>query len=201
MRALVLLLLPLAACGPSFLSARAKAEKVCVRQLDTRIAGAAPAAAGPLAAVGGLDAFTGTLDDVIELDVADLSEVRAEAAAANVDLQSFRLTAPPGTLAGVDELFIRVTPPPGSSLPPITLVDYVAGRPDAEQGGLLRIEGDVVSVDLAAAGVDLVDYLETDQLTLELHATGDLPATEWSATVETCVALDAEYDYGKDLGL
>jgi hypothetical protein len=118
-----------------------------------------------------------------------------------VDLQRFQLTAPPGVLDGVDRLFIRLTPPPGSALPPITLVDYVAGQPAPERGGAAQLAGDVVSVDLSGLGVNLMDYLGAEQLTMDVQAEGTLPAAEWNATVETCFGLDAAYDLGDELGI
>jgi hypothetical protein len=196
MKKLALTLLPLlAACGNPF-QAKVEADQVCVRQLNQTLPGlgAAPAVAGALPATPTLN---GRITDTFEITAADLAELREDGQFdAELGLQSFKFSPPPGT--NIENLHVVLTPPPGSDLPPVTLIQYPA---PAGEEGLIRFENGEFVGDLSPLGDDLMDYLESDSLTLDLVAEGDIPATEWQANLEVCAAASAEYDYGKELGL
>jgi hypothetical protein len=198
----LLLLLPLAAigCGDPF-QVGVKAERLCVRQLDQSL----PAATGAglvAAAPGAPPAIDGLVTDDFQVDAADLSDFLSQGGSAELGLQSFRMSADPADLAGLDRLFVQIAPPPGSNLEPLTLIDYdpATGNSGA---GLVQLdrESGVITADLTAVQEDLMRYVDEGEFTMHLDAEGVLPAEAWNATVEVCAGVDVDYDYAKDLGL
>jgi hypothetical protein len=190
MKKLAIALLPLlAACGDPF-HASVRADKVCVRQLDTRIEGGAAAAlaAGP----SGLPAELRRYEDKVEISSADLAEFKEKAEFdAALGLQSFKFKPPEGTV--IENLHVVLTPPAGSGLPPVTLIQYPA--PEG-QAGLVTFENGEFVADLSPLGENLMEYVDSENLTLDLVADAALPENvSFDATVEVCSSAEADYDY------
>ena len=195
MKKLVLSLsvLLLAACGNPF-EASVKAERVCVRQLDQTLPGAGSSPSTAFAA----SAAASSIHKDIPFDLAELPELKEyEELAATLALQSFKLTAPDGVLAGLEKLRIELVPSPESGLPAILLVEY----PSTGANALVRIEGNQVIADLTPLGQDLMTYATSNDVQLKIDAEGALPTTEWSAKLEVCAGAEATYDYGSKIGL
>jgi hypothetical protein len=57
--------------------------------------------------------------------------------------------------------------------------------------------------DLTPVGSNLMEYLEGEGLTLDLVADAVVPenVSSFNAAVEVCASAEANYDYGKQLGL
>jgi hypothetical protein len=183
----LLLLLPLAAlgCGSPLLYTGVSAKRLCIRKVGQQLPGTGLFTPVPV---------SGAVEDQFDLDVGGLPDLEDEKIDAKLGLLSFRLAADGGALAGLESLVVRLVPPVGADLPALTLVDHPASAG-------AQVSPGEVAVDLAPLGADLVPYVKAEQLAIQLEAAGTLPAEPWSATVEICTNADAEYDYGKELGL
>jgi hypothetical protein len=194
MKKLALALLPLlVACGDPF-AASIQAKKVCVRQLNQTVRGAGPAA---LALDGA--APEDRIIDTIEITTEDLAEFQGKNEFdAELGLQSFKFTAPGGTK--ITTLSVVLRPPPGSdpNLKPLTLIQYPA-LPGQE--GLVNWNESTNEFTGDLSGHNLMDYISEDNLSLDLTAEGNIPASDWNADVEVCASAEAEYDYSKEIGL
>lgn len=177
-----------AGCGGPLFSVGAKAQRVCVRQVGETMPGTSQLQLPPGTQLAG------SIQQDVLVDTGDLPDLDDQGVDAKLGLLSFKLTAP-GLLGGVQELRVRVEPPAGSPLAPIVLADF----PGTQDGAVAHLDGDVLSVDLAALGENLVDYLSAKKLAVHIDAQGSLPANDWQADVELCVNADATFDYGSKL--
>jgi hypothetical protein len=195
---LALASLALAGCGDPF-SAGVKAEKVCVRQLDTEISGGS---AQPLAVAASTSPTERRrFDEEIRITAEDLAELQGQKEFdAELGLQSFKFAPPEGT--EISNLKVVLIGPPGSGLPDVKLIEYPA---PAGEEGLVRFDPVTREFvgDLTPIGGNLMDYLESESLTLDLDADAELPAgvESFQAAVEVCASAEANYDYGAELGL
>jgi hypothetical protein len=197
---LALASLALAGCGDPF-SAGVKAEKVCVRQLDTQISGGS---AQPLAAAAPSASSTTErrrFDEEIKITAEDLAELQGqEEFDAELGLQSFKFVPPEGT--EIETLKVVLIGPPGSGLPDVKLIEYPA---PAGEEGLVRFDPVTREFvgDLTPIGSNLMEYLESESLTLDLDADAQLPAgiDSFQASLEVCASAEANYDYAKEIGL
>ncbi len=174
----VVLAAALTACG---LTADVDVERVCVRIPQQQMPGVTP---------GFVSGISDTLPPV---------RVPFSVGAGLPDLQNRGVTDVQVPFLSLDltssqeapfirTLTIRVVPAAGSTTPPPkTLVSYQ--RPDGTAPTTIHVDGD---------RTNLIDYLEAQQLTLEISGEGDpskLPSTIWTADAKLCVGAKATVDY------
>lgn len=108
---------------------------------------------------------------------------------ANVRLLALTLTANQGTtdLGFIEHLKGTAFAPAGSTLPPLTLIDYTKPAGSAATR----------SIAFKSDQTDVVPYFEDGKLHLAVEITGNVPQSDWSVDAQGCLAVKGKVKYLK----
>ena len=171
-----LALLGLAACGP-LLSAEVVVDRFCFTQ---RACSAGTTCLPPIPP-GGTAGSPLTLVVPVPLSQNLPPLLRDEGSDVVVRLLDARVTPTVGTtdLGGIQTLDLRVLPPAGPAVP----VAHYSRQPGVTPGVT-----PVPAIDLAGQGVDVIGYLQSGSLQMQVAITADgpPPGAPWNADLQVC---------------